>query len=375
MKMTHPLKNVLLGLSSALVIFLFSSCSSTRDFKAWVADADMVSQIDSICNLQMQNAHFPGMAVAIASGNRMIWSKGYGFSNLEKKEEVDTKDDLFRIGSISKTVTGSAMARLYERREINLDIPISNYYKDCPKNICNLTLRQISGHLAGIRHYRGFEFLSNIHYDNVIDPLEVFIHDTLLCLPGEKFSYSTYAWTLVSAVMQMTEQKTFTDIIAEEVKMPLHITDLKPDYKDSTSFQRVSFYIFEDGTHRPAPEVDNSNKWAGGGFLCSAEDLARFGFAFVAPGYLKEETITKFTQSQTTNDGVKTNNGIGFFSGADGKGRAWFGHGGGSAGGTSMLKIYPEQDLVIVTLVNMSSAQMDDLATRIGDIVLDQKKK
>lgn len=352
------------------VLFSFTSCSSSKTFKSWDLGDVTARKIDSLCAKQMQQGHFPGLAVAVVDGKKNIWTSGYGYANLEKKQQVDPSDDLFRIGSISKSVTASGLARLYERGEINLDMPISTYYQDCPEKFCSLTLRQISGHLAGIRHYRGLEFLSNIHYNNVTDPLEVFIHDTLLCLPGEKFNYSTYAWTLVSAVMEKSIQKPFTNIIADEVSKPLQMTDLKPDHKDSTAYRRVTFYEFRDSTHQVSPEVDNSNKWAGGGFLCSAEDLAKLGWALAASRYLKEDTMGEFTRSQTTNDGTKTNNGIGFFLGKDDKDRNWVGHGGGSIGGTSMLLIYPEHDLVVVTLVNLSSARMDDLAKKIADVIL-----
>lgn len=357
------------------VLVSFSSCSSSRAFKSWDLDDETAGKIDSLCGAQMQQGHFPGLAVAVVDGKKNIWTSGYGYANLERKLPVDPAEHLFRIGSISKTVTASGLARLYERGEINLDLPISTYYQECPKQLRNLTLRQVSGHLAGIRHYKGLEFLSNIHYDNVTEPLEVFIHDTLLCLPGEKFHYSTYAWTLVSAVMEKSIQKTFNTIIADEVSKPLQMADLKPDDKDSTGFSRVTFYEFRDSIHQVTPVVDNSNKWAGGGYLCSAEDLAKLGWAIAASRYLKEDTMLEFTRSQTTNDGTRTNNGIGFFSGRDDKDRTWVGHGGGSVGGTSKLLIYPEKDIAIVTLVNLSSAQMDDLAEKIADIIFSAANK
>ncbi len=356
-------------------LFSFSSCSSPRAFKSWDLDEVTTGKIDSLCAQQMLQGHFPGLAVAVVGGKKNIWTSGYGYANLEKKLPVDAEEHLFRIGSISKSVTASGLARLYERGDINLDLPISTYYQDCPKHLRNLTLRQVSGHLAGIRHYMGFEFLSNIHYNNLTDALEVFIHDTLLCLPGEKFSYSTYGWTLVSAVMEKSVQKPFTTIIANEVSEPLHITDLKPDDKDSTDFRRVTFYDFRDSIHQVSPVVDNSNKWAGGGYLCSAEDLAKLGWALAAGRYLKEDTMLGFTRSQTTNDGTMTNYGIGFWSGRDDKDRSWFGHSGGSVGGTSMLLIYPEQDLAIVTLINLTSAHMNDLAEKIADIILSAAAK
>lgn len=370
MKNPAGFKSVFYYLAAVVAVLFISSCGTTREFKPLKAGEETISSIDSVCAFQIQKGHFPGLAIAVASGKRALWTKGYGYANLEQNKPVDPREDLFRIGSISKSVSASALARLFERGEIKLDVPISQYYKGCPSDKGDLTLRQICGHLAGIRHYRGLEFLSNIHYENVIDPLGVFIHDSLLCKPGEQFNYSTYAWTLVSAVMEMAVHKPFTDIVYDEVNTPLHLVDLKPDYKDSTSFQRVTFYDYRDEAIQVSPEVDVSNKWAGGGFLCSAEDLAKFGLALTEPGYLKAETLLEFTRSQSTTDGKKTDNGIGFFSGTDDSGRAWFGHSGGSVGGTSMLLIYPQENLVVITLVNLSGAQMDGLATKIADIVL-----
>lgn len=375
MKHTSLHKHLLGCTWTVVAVFSFISCSSPKAFRPWDPGYAVVSKIDSICNLQMENGHFPGIGVAVASGNRHIWTKGYGYADLEQKKAIDPQNHLFRIGSISKSVTAAALAREYERGRINLDIPISTYYPDCPADKGNLTLRQTAGHLAGIRHYRGLEFLSNIHYTNVTEPLEVFIHDTLLYEPGEKFSYSTYGWTLVSAVMEKAIDIPFVDIVAQEVSEPLYLADLKPDQKDSTAYHRVTFYEYQDSMHQVSPVVDISNKWAGGGYLCSPEDLARFGYALAEPGYLKKSTIDLFTTSQTTNDGKPTSNGIGFFNGTDDDGRKWFGHSGGSVGGTSKLMVFPEQDLVVVTLINLSGADTDDLAMRIAEVILSGKSK
>jgi CubicO group peptidase (beta-lactamase class C family) len=161
----------------------------------------------------------------------------------------------------------------------------------------------------------------------------------------------------------------FTDIIRDNVSVPLHLASLKPDQVDSTTYPRVTFYNFEHDSLLVAPSVDNSNKWAGGGFLCSADDLTRFGAALAGPGFLKKKTLEEYTTTQYTLEGAPTGNGIGFFNGRENDGDKWYGHSGGSVGGTSMLVIYPERKLVVVTLVNLSSARMDDLARKIADII------
>ena len=352
-----------------LIIISFSSCRSSQSFTTLDLSPSTLNSIDSLCKLNLEKENYPGLAIAVAEKGKRIWSKGYGYSNMETKRPIDADDDLFRIGSISKTVTAAALARMIEKKELNLDEPISNYYQKCPEDKRSITSRQLGGHTAGIRHYNGLEFLSAIHYHKVEDALEVFIHDTLLFIPGTKYSYSTYGWTLLSLVMEEAVHKPITDIIQQEVGTLLHLPDLKPDQVDSTHFHRVQFYEFQTDQHTVSPPVDISNKWSGGGYLCSAEDLAKFGFAFTSPGFLKPETLEEFTSSQTLPDGKKTNYGIGFRSNKDKDGKLWYGHSGGSIGGTSMLVIYPEEDLVVVTLINLTGADMNDLAMEIAHII------
>jgi len=234
-----------------------------------------------------------------------------------------------------------------------------------------LTLRQIGGHLAGIRHYLGLEFFSDLHYDDVFAPLEVFIHDTLHFAAGTKYEYSTYDWSLISAVMEKATGTHFLDIINQQVVKALILSDLKADQKDSVQYQRVGFYDYRDSLFVISPVVDVSNKWAGGGFLCTADDLARLSLALADTFFLHAVTRDQFTNSQKTNDGSLTYYGIGKGCGKDQKGRPWFGHSGGSIGGTSMLRIFPEQDLAVVTLINLTGADMDGVASKIAEIILD----
>lgn len=367
----HFIKNIASRYFLLIVMALsMVSCGTVSGFREMKLDTETGMMVDTMCLNQGARSNFPGLSIAVASKGKRIWSKGFGYADIKTKTPVDPEGHLFRIGSISKTVTASALARMNQKEEIFLDTPISAWYDACPEDKKQITLRQLGGHLAGIRHYLGLEFFSNIGYDNVTTPMEVFIHDSLLCEPGTKFNYSTYGWTVISAVMEYAAHTPFLEIIKKQVSDPLRLNDLKADHKDSTQYNRVVFYDYQNGGHILGPGVDNSNKWAGGGFLCSAEDLARYGYAHTRAGYLKEETLKAFTESQLTTGGDRTNYGIGFWSGRDKAGRFWYGHSGGSVGGTSMLLIYPEEDLVVVTLVNLSGARMEELAFRIADVFL-----
>ena len=363
-------RNYLLGLA----LFWFPSFLLAQGTEQLDLAPQQLHQIDSVCLQQVSVLHYPGLAIGVTYQDKGIWTNGYGYSHLEEKKPVDPNEDLFRIGSISKSITAMALARLVEEHKINLDVPISTYYKEVPADKSMLTLRQIGGHLAGIRHYKFLEFFSNLHYNNVTDPLEVFIHDSLESIPGTQYGYSTYGWTLISAVMEKATGIPFLQIMNQEVVDELKVWDLKADQVDSLRYPRVGFYDYQDSTFNPSPTVDISNKWAGGGFLCTADDLLRIGHALIHPGYLQATTLQTFTASQQQADGQLTNYGIGIRTGKDQKGRSWIGHSGGSIGGTSMMLVYPEEDLVVVTLINLTSANMDDLAFKIADIVLHNGK-
>jgi CubicO group peptidase (beta-lactamase class C family) len=360
---------------AALLLVLLPAYRTARHHDMARRDMALYARIDSLCRQQIDKGGFPGMAVAIGKGKHVIWINGYGFADIDRQIAVDPTSHLFRIGSVSKAVTASALARLVAKGRIDLDAPISTYMDSLPPDKDSLTLREIGGHLAGIRHYRGFEFMSNLRYDDVLAPLEVFIHDTLLSAPNTKYNYSTYGWTLVSAVMQEAIDEPFLDILREQVSKPLDLEDLRADNNDSTRYNRPVYYHRNDGKLVPTPTVDNSNKWAGGGLLCSAEDLVHYGLAHTRGRYVSEKKLAPFITSQQTLDGTPTNYGIGFATGKDDAGRTWCGHSGGSVGGTSMLLIYPEHDLVVVTLVNLSGAEMDRLAWRIADVLLSAEKQ
>ena len=82
----------------------------------------------------------------------------------------------------------------------------------------NITLKQISGHLSGIRHYNKDDGMKiNKNYKNNLDALEIFIDDSLLFEPGQKYSYSTHAWTLLSLAMENAYGDNFINLMNEEI--------------------------------------------------------------------------------------------------------------------------------------------------------------
>src|SRR6059058_5684641 len=206
--------------------------------------------------------HIPGVQVAVAVNGKLVWSEGFGYADAERQKPV-TRETQFRIGSVSKPLTATAVALLYEQGKLDLDAPVQRYVPSFPDKGYPVTTRLLAGHLAGIRHYKDREFFLNRRFATVLDGLTIFQDDSLLFPPGTRFSYSSYGWNLVSAVVEAASGDDFLHHMAAHVFHPLGLSHTAPDHSDSLIPGRTQFYDRDSvGVYRVAPPVDNSYKWA-----------------------------------------------------------------------------------------------------------------
>lgn len=361
-------KKPMLHVSRAIIITvigpaLFFSCISSPSLEKKVAQADELVQ------QTLKQHHLPGISVTVLQAGEQIYSKGFGYADIAEERGIDPSETRFRIGSFSKTLAASAMMKLVEAEKVHLDSSIYHYVSDYPKKKWDFTPRQIGGHLSGIRHYNGQEMLIDTFYTNVNDALNIFSADTLLHEPGSKYHYSTHAWTLFSAVIKEASGVDFLDYMESEVFEPLAMGHTHAETRDLEGVEKVSYYLL-DSTQTPiiAPEVDNSWKWAGGGFISTTEDVASFLWQHASEGYLKTESLEAIQTSQTTTTGETTNYGIGWANRQDGHKHRLVGHTGGSVGGTTYAFMSPESETVVVMTTNLSSASFGNLANELFDL-------
>jgi CubicO group peptidase (beta-lactamase class C family) len=315
-----------------------------------------------------------GLSVTVARKGEIIWSQGYGYSDLENKVPVDPATSKFRIGSVSKPFTAAAMAVLYEQDKILFDVPIQTYVPSFPKkrNKDKVTLRLLAGHLAGIRHYKKNEFLSSKKYETVLEGVKIFKDDSLLHKPGSRYAYSSYGWNLISAAMESAAEEEFLAFVQRVVFDSLGMENTTADHIEQIIPGRTRYYIKDKkGNHVNAPFVDNSYKWAGGGFLSTTEDMMKFGQAHLKEGYLKKETLELFFKSQKTTSGEVTDYGMGWATYHPDNGRTYYGHSGGSVGGTTAFMFDPEQEIIIAIVSNMSSVRYGKVPVELLDYFLD----
>lgn len=351
------LKWISIGLSIAF--FTFCCLPSYSQDSAIIASKKLVKAF-------MQKHHLPGLSISIAKKGKLVWSEGFGYADLEQRVQVDPAHTKFRIGSVSKTFTSTAIGLLYEAGKLNLEEPIQQYVPEFPKKKWDISLRQLAGHTAGIRHYRGEENWSNKYYPTVLGGLTIFREDSLLFKPGTDYSYSSYGWNLISAALETASGMDFLSYMQQNVFRPMGMINTVPEFMDSLIQNRTRYYIQNQQQQLlNAPTVDNSYKWAGGGFLSTTEDLILFGKAFLENTLLQPATKSLLWTPQQTTTSVSTDYGMGWrtyhFDGRD-----WIGHSGGSVGGTTIFVLYPPEELIVAITVNMTGVKYEDLHFKIG---------
>lgn len=358
------------------VLCLLVLCSAARAEAQQAAQqsaalpAEKVRQIEALVNAEMAKQKIPGMSVAVVADRQVRWSAGFGMQDLENNIAAKSAT-VYRLGSISKPITAVAVMQLFERGRVDLDAPVQKYCPAFPEKQWPLTTRQLLGHLSGIRHYKSDEeFNSTRFYASINEGLAMFKDDPLLFEPGTKYSYTTHGYSVLGCVVEGASGQKFADFVSENVFKPAAMERIRVDSVADIIPNRAQGYrITDKGVLTNSPLADNSYKVPGGGFVSTAEDLARFAVALQTNKLLKRETLELMFTPQKTKDGKATSYGLGW-NVASRNGQRAIGHSGGQQRVSTFLHMQPEQGLAVVIMSNLEGARLGDLAQQIGDIVL-----
>ena len=346
-----------------------------------VRDDQRIAAARLLINDLVRAKEIPGFSVAVARDGAVVWSEGFGLADVENRVPV-TPLTRFRLGSVSKMLTAAGLARLVESGKLDLDAPIQRYVPSFPAKPWPLTTRQLASHTAGIRHYTPADFDGPLkgapHFSSIRSALAIFENDPLLFEPGTKYSYSSYGWNLISAVIEGASGEEFLAYMQHTVFDPLALRSTSADHVDAIIPNRTRFYA-RQAPGRPlenAPYVDNSYKWAGGGFLSTAEDLVRFESAHLQPGFFKQSTLELlFTRRSAIPPENTTGVGLGWRIGTDPQGRRILHHGGSIEGGRAMVMIFPESRVAVAMLSNILADFGEADIQRVGSDVCPELRR
>ncbi|MFK2819747.1 serine hydrolase domain-containing protein [Flavobacteriaceae sp. LMIT009] len=352
----------------ALLLFTISSlaCAQVENEKF----VDQIDKANTLAEKFLSKEFIPGMAISVSHKGDIVWSKGFGYSNIETKKEVDPSKTQFRIASISKSICAAGLAKLFDDGKLDFDASVYTYVQDFPKKEYDFSVRQVGGHIAGIRHYNGSEFIMNKKM-NIVEGLDIFKDSPLKFEPGSDYSYSTYGWNLLSVVVQNASGVDYNDYMQKTFFDPLQMTNTAVGLSDVDMPNRTQFYIKTNaGKIVLGPKVSNEFKVAGGGYVSTSEDLLKFGNEIMSPKILSKASVKELVTSLKTNDGEPTDYGIGFGVVKTKNNTRRYSHSGGGIGATTFLLMYPEEDIVIAIVTNLSGVPIRELVGQIEDVFI-----
>jgi CubicO group peptidase (beta-lactamase class C family) len=312
-------------------------------------------QIEALLKSAIAREEIPGLSVSVVLHDELVWSAGFGFADLEHRVPC-TSSTLHRIASVSKPVTATAAMQLFERGLLDLDAPIQKYVPAFPVKRWPITSRQLLQHTAGIRHYRPDEELNTHRYESVASSLAPFRDDDLLHEPGSAFRYTSYGYVLLGAAIEGASGMSYRNYVRANILEPCGMTATRPDEPEPVIAGRARGYLRrKSGEVVNCAWVDQSNKLPAGGWLSSAEDLAKFAVSVQKGRLLKSETRDEMWTRVRTSSGREMDYSRGWMSLWQDNVLQAVGHGGNQTGATALLHIEPRRRRASVLLMNLET--------------------
>ncbi|WP_431243179.1 serine hydrolase [Flavobacterium sp. P21] len=254
---------------------------------------DKAKEIEQLLKKYNEYGQFNGSAL-VAENGKIIFKKGFGSANFEWNvpNQPDTK---FRLGSITKQFTALLIVKLAEEGKIKLDVPITTYLPDYPKENGNkITIHHLLTHTSGIPNYTN---APNFFKDKAKNPytpeefVKTFSALPLEFTPGEKFNYSNSGYFLLGYIIEKITGKTYEQYLQETIFTPLKMVNSGYDHSDLIIKNRATGYEKEGKKIVNAAYIDMSIPYAAGSLYSTVEDLYLWDQALYTNKLLSEKSM------------------------------------------------------------------------------------
>ena len=273
----------------------------------------------------LRQHRIPGAAVAVTDNGKLMYSAGFGYSDLSNQQPVEP-DSLFRIASVSKPITAVAILQLVEKGHIHLHDRvflklnlINTNDQSTPEGLTEITVEQVLQHRGGWDRNQSFDpMFQSVRFANQLgipspadaqDVIRAMLSQDLDFKPGNRYAYSNFGYCLLGRLIEAVTDQTYEQYVQTHVLKPLDIHSMRigRTHLDQRFANEVRYYhphsadsVFSESIGQKVPsqyggwylEAMDSH----GGWIASAEDLAKFAAAFDDPEncpILRKESIEK----------------------------------------------------------------------------------
>ncbi len=338
--------------------------------------ANAIDEARRVVRAGVAEQNLPGVSVAVGIGGEILWVEGFGWSNVDKQQRV-TPDTRFRIGTTSIALTSAAAGLLIEQDRLKLDEPIQVYVPEFPTNEWPITVRQVMGHVAGLRNDGGDEGpLFGQRCERAVEGVQVIGRYSLLFEPGTQFRFSNFGWIVISAAIESAAEEPFLTFMQSQIFAPLGMDNTLPDASiQPVENQSTSYFPRFAADPRYGNDVmrdvDYTCYAGASGFLSTPADLVRFAMAINGGNLLRPATVELLQAPLQLPSGAHTGYGLGWdleTMTLAGRQVRTVGHDGELLGGIAgSLIAFPGEDLVVAVLSNTSYANTPALGLKIAE--------
>lgn len=250
---------------------------------------------DKFFNRAEIRSKMAGAAFVVVSDNKVLLNKGYGYASLENKQPVDPDETLFRVASVTKVFTATAVMQLAEQGRIDLDGNVDKYLRDI--KIPNITDSPLKvKHL--LTHTTGFDFTDNLKPNSTnldtVTSLESFIKEaapTVIRTPGQAYRYDNFASDLQGYLVQSVTGQPFEQVVRERILQPLHMNHSYLGMNSQLAQRLATGY---DSKNQPIqPYTDTPTISPSGGMISTSTDISKFMLAQLNGGKLDDAAILR----------------------------------------------------------------------------------
>ncbi len=318
------------------------STENEMEQRAHLAAAHAISQYEPLG---------PGAAYVIAQNGDILASGGIGFADLEWGL-MNTDETVFRLGSISKSITAVAVLQLVEQGMIDLDQEIIAYDPGLPIQMGAVTMRQLMSHRSGLAEHVWNPDLLPLVWQPVTTQQMIDLQKDkpINFPPGEKYDYVNFNYVLVAHIIERVTGKSFVSFI-NELFAAQDMPNSHYDWHDTIIPNRAEFYDEREGVILNSQEVDLTHVSAAGALLSSAQDMARWATLLTNNNLISAASLEEAWTPAPLPDGSVTTYGLGF-NVTEFAGERLIWHTGLTPGSQGAFDLAPDQDLFVAVLSN-----------------------
>ena len=327
----------------------------------------------------MRETHgVPGATAAVSLDGELVWAGAVGWADLDAETPM-TIDSILRIGSTSKPMTATVLARLVDASVLDFGDAVAEHAHPVNPQWGPLRLDRLMSHTAGLPGYEAntdlFGLIETMRmrtpFASVEESLHLFDTSRLLYAQGDAFHYSSFDVNLAAWVGVQASETSFPDLLRQTIHQPLDLETPLPGDFGSDHFDEVRYYETRNGDQaRLWAPTDVSQRWAGGGLVARSRDLVVVAGAWLDDDFIAPETRDRSWTPMPLNNG-DVNEQSYAFGWRIGQSSTRFGdhealqivhHGGVSRGAMSWLVVYPDQGLAVAININTRTPQFSDFS-------------